>query len=143
MSQCNDSPDKAPILCRHASSQLCREGCVVYSLGSFFAFDFEYELLNRTACDIHVFDPTVLPSQLRQREAQLNAGLPRRRIWWHSIGIAGADNPQGRYERHPSSVMWPPTPRAHGTCRQALGAVLRKWHEFVTAAHKAATQFDL
>ena len=64
-------------------------------MGSFDLYQFEAELLNRTVCDIHVFDPTVLPSRLRAREQELNAGLPRRRIWWHSIGIAKADDEGG------------------------------------------------
>lgn len=73
----------------------CSPGCVVYSIGSYSEFSFESELLNRTNCDIHVFDPTVLPSKLREREAQLNRGLPRRRIWWHSIGIGIKDDESG------------------------------------------------
>jgi hypothetical protein len=68
---------------------------VIYSVGSFDLYNFEATLLNRTVCDIHVFDPTVLPSRLREREAELNSRLPKSRIWWHSFGIAAADNPSG------------------------------------------------
>lgn len=64
-------------------------------MGSFEQYQFEATLLNRTVCDIHVFDPTVLPSRLREREAELNTGLPKPRIWWHSFGIAATDNPAG------------------------------------------------
>jgi hypothetical protein len=64
-------------------------------MGSFSEFSFEAELLNRTTCDIHVFDPTVLPSKLREQEARLNDGLPRRRIWWHSVGIGNKDDESG------------------------------------------------
>ena len=73
----------------------CREGCVIYSFGSENDFSFEAEMLNRTVCDIHVFDPTVLPSNLRARETLLNGQLPRRRIWWHSVGISNQDNKSG------------------------------------------------
>jgi hypothetical protein len=64
-------------------------------MGSFEQFQFEATLLNRTVCDIHVFDPTVLPSRLREREVELNKGLPKPRIWWHSLGIGAADIPAG------------------------------------------------
>jgi hypothetical protein len=64
-------------------------------MGSLTEYRFEMELLNRTECDIHIFDPTVLPSRLREQEAQLNRNLPRRRIWWHSVGIGIKDDESG------------------------------------------------
>jgi hypothetical protein len=74
---------------------------VIYSVGSFDLYNFEATLLNHTVCDIHVFDPTVVPSRLREREVELNSRLPQRRIWWHSFGIAAADNPSGTYAFQP------------------------------------------
>lgn len=47
-------------------------------------------MLERTPCDIHVFDPTVLPSQMREREALLNGDGPTR-VTWHSIGLSNVD----------------------------------------------------
>jgi hypothetical protein len=75
-------------------------------MGSKKDFRFEMELLNRTECDIHVFDPTVLPSRLREQEAQLNRNLPRRRIWWHSIAIGTKDDESGV-----CGSLWPVTKR--------------------------------
>jgi Methyltransferase domain len=74
---------------------VCSEGCVIYSVGSNNKVGFEAELLNRTACDVHVFDPTVPQSALRAREVQLNTGLSRRRIWWHSVGLSHEDIEHG------------------------------------------------
>lgn len=68
----------------------CRQGCVVYSLGSFDDFTFEAAVLQRTACTVHVFDPTVLPSEMRRREEVLNGDGPVR-VRWHSIGISDED----------------------------------------------------
>lgn len=62
-------------------------------------------MLNRTVCDIHVFDPTVQPSLLRQREAELNAGMSRPRIWWHSLGISAQDTETGQYVLVPATVL--------------------------------------
>lgn len=52
-------------------------------------------MLERTPCEVHVFDPTVLPSQMREREELLNGDGPTR-IRWHSIGISDTDTDEYR-----------------------------------------------
>lgn len=47
-------------------------------------------MLARTPCEIHVFDPTILPSQMREREVLLNGDGPTR-VKWHSIGVSDID----------------------------------------------------
>jgi hypothetical protein len=66
-----------------------RDPCVIYSLGSYLEFDFEYEMLRRTQCEIHTFDCTVNMSLLPQ--------LPPR-IHFHNIclGEESASNPRFR-----------------------------------------------
>ena len=85
------------------TTQCCRQGCIIYSVGSQNVFDFEARLLNTTVCDIHVFDPTVKPSLLRNAEQTYNAGLPRQRLFVHSIGIRATDNAEARCACLPSA----------------------------------------
>lgn len=80
---------------------LQREGCIIYSFGSFSDFSFEQETLARTKCEIHVFDPTVKPSDMRQREALLNGAGPKR-VTWHSVGVSNVDED--------ASACVPPSP---------------------------------
>jgi hypothetical protein len=54
-------------------------------------------MLNRTVCDIHVFDPTVKQSDMRHRETVLNELYGRKRITWHSWGILHAHDEDYEY----------------------------------------------
>ena len=83
---------------------LQREGCIIYSFGSLSDFSFEQETLARTKCEIHVFDPTVKPSDMRAREALLNGDGPKR-VTWHSVGVSNVDED--------ASACVPPSP-SHG-----------------------------
>ena len=65
---------------------------MVYSFGSSDSYTFESDVLNRTKCDVHVFDPTLRPSVQRQREVSLNRGYRKQRIWWHAWGLGGQDD---------------------------------------------------
>ena len=56
-------------------------GCVVYSFGSNGDTSFEEDVLRKTACEVHTFDPTLDPEQ----EAQVLA-VPG--INLHKIGLA-------------------------------------------------------
>ena len=62
-------------------SLLQREGCVVYSFGSNGDTSFEEDVLRKTVCAVHTFDPTLDPEQ----EAQVLA-VPG--INLHKIGLA-------------------------------------------------------
>ena len=69
-----------------------REGCVVYSLGSNADFNFEYEVVEHTPCQVHTFDCTVSES-----EARFPADLQQRgrgRIHFHPwcVGQSGGRN---------------------------------------------------
>jgi hypothetical protein len=48
---------------------LQREGCVVYSFGSNGETSFEQDLLAKTDCEVHIFDPTLSPEVLAQVRA--------------------------------------------------------------------------
>lgn len=85
----------ASLLCTPRTARaLRRPGCVVYSFGSDNQVRFERRMLERTACDVHVFDPTVRASEMRRREERMNAALPRQRVWFHNWGVGGEDNPR-------------------------------------------------
>ena len=62
-------------------SLLQREGCVVYSFGSNGDTSFEEDVLRKTVCEVHTFDPTLSPEQ----EAKVLA-VPG--INLHKIGLA-------------------------------------------------------
>ena len=64
---------------------------MIYSFGYKADFSFEKEALEKTKCEVHVFDPTMAPSRMRQREQLLNGEGPKR-ITWHSIGVSDADD---------------------------------------------------
>lgn len=83
---------------------------MVYSLGSFDDFTFEAAVLQRTACTVHVFDPTVLPSEMRRREEVLNGDGPVR-VRWHSIGISDEDTDHSSCAS--SSFSLPPYSRSY------------------------------
>lgn len=86
--------DRRTCCAKDAAVHTCRPGCVVYSFGSDYQVRFERKMLERTACEVHVFDPTVLASEMRRREERMNAGLPRQRVWFHNWGVGGETNPR-------------------------------------------------
>ena len=51
-------------VCGLRSSMLQTPGCLVYSLGSDGDTSFEDGMINRTACDVHTFDPTLSQEKL-------------------------------------------------------------------------------
>ena len=55
--------------------------CLIYSLGSAGDISFEEELLNRTSCEVHTFDPTLT----KETEAAMLAALPD--LKFHAIGV--------------------------------------------------------
>lgn len=66
---------------------------MVYSVGSNAVVEFEEAVLKTTECDVHVFDPTVLPSTMRALEARVNAPYQRKRAWFHNYGVGAHDGP--------------------------------------------------
>ena len=45
---------------------LQKDNCIVYSVGSNGETSFEQDLLRRTNCEVHIFDPTLPPDVLEQ-----------------------------------------------------------------------------
>jgi hypothetical protein len=64
---------------------------VIYSLGSSYDYSFEEAMMKRTSCEIHVFDPTITPSKMREREQLLN-GEGEKRVTWHAWGVSDVDD---------------------------------------------------
>lgn len=62
---------------------LQKEGCVVYSFGSNGETSYEEDVLRKTACEVHTFDPTLTAVQ----EAKVLA-VPG--IHLHKVGLAAA-----------------------------------------------------
>lgn len=61
-SEVNTASDGGKWLCGIKS---LGEGCVIYSLGSNAEFDFEYEMVEATPCEVFTFDCTVSESEDR------------------------------------------------------------------------------
>jgi hypothetical protein len=76
-------PDAGKYLCGLDALQ---EGCVIYSLGSRLQFNFEFEMIMSSPCEIHTFDCTVAPT------APLHE-----RIVYHRTCIADVDSADGKY----------------------------------------------
>ncbi len=55
--------------------------CMIFSLGSAGDISFESELLNRTSCEVHTFDPTLS----QETEEAMLAALPD--LHFHAVGI--------------------------------------------------------
>ncbi|KAK9819754.1 hypothetical protein WJX72_001973 [[Myrmecia] bisecta] len=72
----------------HVRSQLQRPACVVYSFGSDGETSFEEAVIDKTLCQVHVFDPT-LDAAKRRHVQKLTEQEPR--LHFHSYGISDRD----------------------------------------------------
>ncbi len=61
--------------------------CLVYSLGSAGDASFEEQLLSRTPCDVHTFDPNLSA----ETQAQMQASLPD--LNFHAVGLGRSSGP--------------------------------------------------
>lgn len=65
-------------------SLLQKDNCVVYSFGSNGETTFEQDLLRKTKCDVHVFDPT-LSAEVQQQVSSI------RGVTLHNYGLGVTD----------------------------------------------------
>ena len=63
--------------------------CIVYSFGCNGVYDFQLEMVERTGCVVHIFDPSL--SKAQRDEAKALEGSMRGRIRVHNFGIAAED----------------------------------------------------
>ena len=60
--------------------------CIVYSVGSNGETTFEVDMLNRTSCEVHTFDPTLS----NETQSSMAAAVPE--MQFHPIGIGRGEN---------------------------------------------------